>query len=41
MAIPNKTSPELIYKANTEGPWSETRGPGIGGGAAHDPEAQL
>ena len=30
MALPNKTSPELIYKPNTKGPWSDTRGPGIG-----------
>ena len=31
MRLPNKTDPELIYKANTKGPWSETRGPMIGG----------
>ena len=31
MALPNKTAPEWIYNANTKGPWSETRGPGIGG----------
>ena len=30
MALPNKTSHELIYKPNTKGPWSDTRGPGIG-----------
>jgi len=23
----NKFTPELIYNANTKGPWSETRGP--------------
>ena len=28
---PNKITPEWIYKANTKAPWSETRGPGIGG----------
>ena len=28
---PNKIIPEWIYNANTKGPWSETRGPGIGG----------
>jgi len=30
MALPNKFTPELIYNANTKGPWSETRGPGNG-----------
>ena len=32
MQLPNKTTPRWIYKANTKGPWSEARGPGIGGG---------
>jgi len=32
VALPNKTAPEWIYNANTKGPWSETRGPGIGTG---------
>jgi len=40
MALPNKTFPELIYKANTKGPWSETRGPTIGG-PVHGPAALL
>ena len=31
MALPNKITPKWIYKTNTKGPWSETRGPGIGG----------
>ena len=31
MVLPNKITPEWIYKANTKGPWSETRGPRIGG----------
>jgi len=31
VALPNKTAPEWIYNANTKGPRSETRDPGIGG----------
>ena len=31
MQLPNKIIAELIYNANTKGPWSETRGPMIGG----------
>jgi len=37
---PNKIIPEWIYNANTKGPWSETRGPAIGG-PVYGPEAQL
>ena len=40
MALPNKFTPELIYNANTKGPWSEARGPGIGG-PVYGPKAQL
>ena len=31
MALPNKTPAQCIYKTNTKGPWSVTRGPRIGG----------
>lgn len=30
MQLPNKIIAELIYNANTKGPWSEVRGPRIG-----------
>ena len=31
MQLPNKITAELIFNANTKGPWSETRCPMIGG----------
>jgi len=31
MALPNKSPLQWIYNSNTKGPWSETRGPMIGG----------
>ena len=40
MALPNKIPLQWIYKANTKGPMSETRGPMIGG-AVHGPEVSL
>ena len=30
LGTPEQNTPQWIYKANTKGPWSETRGPRIG-----------